>query len=127
VTRGSSAIYLGRARRDVEFLELGVLLRLSLVSEHAVCAVPAPELLHHRLRNRTRAAASTDAASVINNKPTDDDQISKDPATRVKRKGGSRAVRARGRVAEERMAEILRKGEACSVHLLLPSYLLPEL
>jgi hypothetical protein len=40
-------------------------LRLGLIREHAICAVPALELLHHRLRNKTRAAASTEAASVI--------------------------------------------------------------
>lgn len=50
--RESSTIYLGSTRGDVELLELGVLLRLGLVREDAVRAVPAPELLHHRLRAR---------------------------------------------------------------------------
>jgi hypothetical protein len=71
--------YLDSARGDVELVKLGVLLRLGLVREHAICVVPTPKLLHHRLRNRTRAAASMEAASVIKNKPIDDNQISKEP------------------------------------------------
>jgi hypothetical protein len=41
--------HLGSARGDVEVLELGVLLRLRLVREHAVPAVPAAELLQDGL------------------------------------------------------------------------------
>ena len=87
--RESSTIYLGGARGDVELLELGVLLRLALVREGAVRAVPAAELLHHRLRNRTRPRSAEGASSSV----TDNNPDRRRRPDLV----GVRAVRARGR------------------------------
>ena len=88
--RESSTIYLGGARGDVELLELGVLLHLALVREGAVRAVPAPELLHHRLRNRTRPRAR---------RGRHHQSVTNSNSDRRRRPDlvGVRAVRARGR------------------------------
>jgi hypothetical protein len=118
VTRESSTIYLGGARGDVELLELGVLLRLGLVREGAVRAVPAPELLHHRLRNRTRPRARRGRhhQSPATTPASDGDRISW-ACGRSEPAAGSDG----GDLGKEGRCGVRR------AHLLLPGDLLPEL